>query len=48
MNNITNTVTELTTGPRLYPSDGYLDDTVYDRAWFMNDRRYSAVLRASW
>lgn len=48
VNNITNAVTHLTTGPRLYPSDGYLDETRYDRAWFMNDRRYSAVLRASW
>ncbi|SOD51877.1 TonB-dependent receptor [Pseudoxanthomonas wuyuanensis] len=48
VNNITNTVTKLTTGPRLYPTDGYLDTTVYNRAWFMNDRRYSAVLRASW
>ncbi|MFT4249079.1 MAG: TonB-dependent receptor [Pseudomonas sp.] len=47
VNNITNAVTHLTTGPRLY-SDGYLDTTVYDRSWFMNDRRYSAVLRASW
>ncbi|WP_162312294.1 TonB-dependent receptor, partial [Pseudoxanthomonas broegbernensis] len=48
VNNITNSVTNLTTGPRLYGSDGYLDETVYNRAWFMNDRRYSAVLRASW
>ncbi|KAF1692951.1 TonB-dependent receptor [Pseudoxanthomonas jiangsuensis] len=48
VNNITNSVTHLTTGPRLYPTDGYLDTTTYDRAWFMNDRRYSAVLRASW
>jgi TonB-dependent receptor len=48
VNNITNAETHLTTGPRLYPTDGYLDTTVYDRAWFMNDRRYSAVLRARW
>jgi TonB-dependent receptor len=47
VNNITKTVTHLTTGPRLY-SDGEIDTTVYDRSWFMNDRRYSAVVRASW
>lgn len=48
VNNITKTVTELTMGPRLYPTDNYLDETQYSRAWFMNDRRYSAVLRARW
>ena len=32
-------------GPRLY-DDGYLDETLYPRSYFMNDRRYSAVLRA--
>ena len=47
-NGIANAVTHLATGPRRYPSDGSLDTTVCDRAWFMNDRRYPAVLRASW
>jgi len=47
-NNLTNSITRLTMGPRMYNRDGYLDETLYDRAWFENDRRYSAVLRAKW
>lgn len=46
-NNLTDSITKLQMGPRTYP-DGYVDETLYHRAWFMNDRRYSAVLRARW
>ncbi len=48
VNNLTNSITKLLVGPRKYLRDGYADDTLYSRAWFENDRRYSAVLRASW
>ena len=48
VNNITNSTTKLLMGPRGYRRDGFVDDTLYNRAWFENDRRYSAVLRASW
>ncbi len=48
VNNITNSVTKLLMGPRAYNRDGFIDDTLYSRAWFENDRRYAAVLRASW
>ena len=48
VNNLTNSITKLLVGPRKYLRDGYEDDTLYSRAWFENDRRYSAVLRASW
>ena len=48
VNNITNSTTELLMGPRGYRRDGFVDETLYKRAWFENDRRYSAVLRASW
>ncbi|UWX04491.1 hypothetical protein H1235_06050 [Pseudoxanthomonas sp. NC8] len=39
-------VTKVLMGPRAYP-DGTADETLYPRAWFMNDRRYPVVLRAS-
>jgi TonB-dependent receptor len=47
-NNLTNSVTKLLMGPRAYNRDGFIDETLYQRAWFENDRRYSAVLRARW
>ncbi len=47
-NNLTNSTTKLLMGPRGYRRDGYIDETLYKRAWFENDRRYSLVLRASW
>ncbi|MEZ0472038.1 TonB-dependent receptor [Luteimonas salinilitoris] len=47
-NNLTNSVTKLLMGPRGYRRDGFVDETLYNRAWFENDRRYSAVLRAKW
>ncbi len=47
-NNLTNSVTKLLMGPRGYRRDGFIDDTLYNRAWFENDRRYSLVLRANW
>jgi len=46
-NNLTDSITKVLMGPRLY-ADGYLDETLYPRSYFMNDRRYSAVLRARW
>ncbi|MCR6663712.1 MAG: TonB-dependent receptor [Luteimonas sp.] len=46
-NNLTDSITKVLMGPRLY-DDGYLDETLYPRSYFMNDRRYSAVLRARW
>ncbi|AKC87591.1 TonB-dependent receptor [Pseudoxanthomonas suwonensis] len=46
-NNLTDSITKVLMGPRLY-DDGYLDETLYTRSYFMNDRRYSAVLRARW
>ncbi|MEO6103702.1 MAG: TonB-dependent receptor [Pseudoxanthomonas sp.] len=48
VNNLTNSITKLLVGPRKYLRDGYVDDTLYTRSWFENDRRYSAVLRAKW
>ena len=47
-NNLTNSTTRLLMGPRGYRRDGFIDETLYKRAWFENDRRYSLVLRASW
>src|SRR5690606_3580957 len=47
-NNLTNSITKLLMGPRGYRRDGFIDETLYIRAWFENDRRYSLVLRASW
>jgi len=46
-NNLTDSVTKVLMGPRPY-ADGYIDGTLYPRSYFMNDRRYSAVLRARW
>ena len=46
-NNLTDSVTKVLMGPRPY-ADGYIDETLYPRSYFMNDRRYSLVLRASW
>ena len=45
-NNLTDTVTKVLMGPRYYADADYLDETLYTRAYFMNDRRYSLVLRA--
>ena len=47
-NNLTDSVTTVLMGPHYYPSDGYKDERLYVRGQFINDRRYSAVLRASW
>ncbi|WP_368563294.1 TonB-dependent receptor [Pseudoxanthomonas sp. UTMC 1351] len=47
-NNLTNSTTKLLMGPRGYRRDGFVDETLYNRAWFENDRRYSVVLRAKW
>lgn len=46
-NNLTDTVTKVLMGPTVY-SDGEVDHRLYTRSWFMNDRRYSLVLRANW
>ncbi|MFT4249604.1 MAG: TonB-dependent receptor [Pseudomonas sp.] len=46
-NNLTNTVTKVLMGPTVY-SDGEIDYRLYTRSWFVNDRRYSLVLRANW
>src|SRR5690606_10883566 len=43
-NNLTNSTTKLLMGPRGYRRDGFIDETLYNRAWFENDRRYSLVL----
>jgi outer membrane receptor protein involved in Fe transport len=48
VNNITDSITKLLVGPRAYLRDGYVDPTLYTRAYFDNDRRYSLVLRGSW
>lgn len=45
--NLTNTVTKVLMGPSGY-ADGEIDSTLYTRSWFVNDRRYSLVLRANW
>ncbi|WP_429001888.1 TonB-dependent receptor [Xanthomonas sp.] len=46
-NNLTNTVTKVLMGPTSY-ADGEIDNRLYTRSWFVNDRRYSLVLRANW
>ncbi|WLA11003.1 TonB-dependent receptor [Xanthomonas translucens] len=46
-NNITNSMTKVLMGPTSY-SDGEVDHHLYTRSWFVNDRRYSLVLRANW
>ncbi|MFT4257698.1 MAG: TonB-dependent receptor [Pseudoxanthomonas sp.] len=45
-NNLTDTITKVLMGPRYYADDDYLDTTLYTRSYFMNDRRYSLVVRA--
>ncbi|WP_434029369.1 TonB-dependent receptor [[Pseudomonas] boreopolis] len=46
-NNLTDTVTKVLMGPSGY-ADGEIDKRLYTRGWFVNDRRYSLVLRANW
>ena len=46
-NNISNSITKVLMGPTVY-EDGEVDSKLYHRAWFVNDRRYSLVLRANW
>lgn len=46
-NNLTNSVTKVLMGPTVY-EDGAIDSKLYTRAWFVNDRRYSLVLRMNW
>ncbi|QNH17177.1 TonB-dependent receptor [Xanthomonas sp. SS] len=46
-NNLTNTVTKVLMGPTSY-ADGEVDNHLYTRSWFVNDRRYSLVLRGNW
>ncbi|MFC5742344.1 TonB-dependent receptor [Dyella tabacisoli] len=45
-NNLTNTTTKVLMGPASY-SDGTVDRHLYTRGWFVNDRRYEFVLRAT-
>ncbi|MCC4634886.1 TonB-dependent receptor [Xanthomonas dyei] len=46
-NNLTNTVTKVLMGPTSY-ADGEVDPRLYTRSSFVNDRRYSLVLRMNW
>ncbi len=46
-NNLTNTVTKVLMGPTSY-TGGEVDNHLYTRSWFVNDRRYSLVLRMNW
>ncbi|KFA39566.1 hypothetical protein KWS_0102520 [Xanthomonas vasicola pv. musacearum NCPPB 4384] len=46
-NNLTNTVTKVLMGPTSY-TGGEVDNRLYTRSWFVNDRRYSLVLRMNW
>ncbi|KQQ71538.1 TonB-dependent receptor [Xanthomonas sp. Leaf131] len=46
-NNLTNTVTKVLMGPTSY-ADGAVDPRLYTRSSFVNDRRYSLVLRMNW
>lgn len=46
-NNLTDSTTKVLMGPTSY-ADGEVDTRLYTRGWFLNDRRYSLVLRASW
>ncbi|KOR40520.1 TonB-dependent receptor [Xanthomonas oryzae] len=46
-NNLTNSVTKVLMGPTSY-DDGEVDYRLYNRSWFVNDRRYSLVLRMNW
>lgn len=45
-NNLTNATTKVLMGPTSY-SDGTIDPRLYTRGWFVNDRRYELVVRAS-
>ncbi|CAD2257900.1 TonB-dependent receptor [Xanthomonas arboricola] len=46
-NNLTNTVTRVLMGPTSYEG-GEVDPRLYTRSSFVNDRRYSLVLRMNW
>ncbi|WP_435003494.1 TonB-dependent receptor [Xanthomonas arboricola] len=46
-NNLTNTVTKVLMGPTSYEG-GEVDPRLYKRSSFVNDRRYSLVLRMNW
>ncbi|WP_434989990.1 TonB-dependent receptor [Xanthomonas melonis] len=46
-NNLTNTETKVLMGPTSY-ADGAVDTRLYTRSQFVNDRRYSLVLRMNW
>ncbi|WDM69205.1 TonB-dependent receptor [Xanthomonas cucurbitae] len=46
-NNLTNTVTKVLMGPTSYEG-GEVDTRLYTRSSFVNDRRYSLVLRMNW
>ncbi|MCW1998104.1 TonB-dependent receptor [Xanthomonas translucens] len=46
-NNLTNTVTKVLMGPTSYEG-GEVDPRLYTRSSFVNDRRYSLVLRMNW
>ncbi|MEA9711462.1 TonB-dependent receptor [Xanthomonas campestris] len=46
-NNLTNTVTKVLMGPTSYEG-GEVDPQLYTRSSFVNDRRYSLVLRMNW
>ncbi|WP_349794260.1 TonB-dependent receptor [Xanthomonas sp. WHRI 7064] len=47
VNNLTNTVTKVLMGPTSYEG-GEVDPRLYTRSSFVNDRRYSLVLRMNW
>ncbi len=46
MNNLNNATTRVLMGPTSY-ADGTVDTRLYTRGWFVNDRRYELVLRAT-
>lgn len=45
-NNLTNATTKVLMGPTSY-ADGTIDHRLYPRGWFVNDRRYELVMRAT-
>ncbi|WNL46401.1 TonB-dependent receptor [Dyella sp. BiH032] len=45
-NNLTNSTTKVLMGPTSY-ADGTVDHRLYNRGWFVNDRRYELVVRAT-
>jgi TonB-dependent receptor len=45
-NNLTNATTRVLMGPTSY-ADGTVDKRIYNRGWFVNDRRYALVVRAT-